>query len=132
MHDFVEPARSARAARRSAGIRHSGQGMAVLLLVGMLVPAPGNIAIAAIAAAGLIVMAAQHVILRRLIARSEELIDTQEALLAGALTSRQRPETLIGLAGIEARRAGRDGVRNGKALASRGGGARDRGRRLAA
>jgi hypothetical protein len=132
MHDFVEPARSAQAARRSAGIRHSGLGMAVLLLAGLLVPAPGNFAIAAIAAAGLIVMGAQHVILRRLIARSAQLIATQEALLAGALTSRKRSEVLFALTGAEAGCGDRDGVRNGKALASRSGGARARGRKLAA
>ena len=126
MHDFVEPARSARAAHRSAGVRYSGQGMAVLLLAGLLVPAPGNVAIAAIAAVGLVVMGAQHVILRRLIARSAELIATQEALLTGAVTSPRRPEVPFLLAGVEARCAGRDGVRNGK------GSAQARGRRLAA
>lgn len=126
MHDFVEPVRSARAARRFASVRYSGQGMAVLLLAGLLVPAPGNIAIAAIAAVGLAVMGAQHVILRRLIARSAELIATQEALLAGAVTSPQRPEVSFALAGLEPRCVGRDGVRNGK------GSAQTRGRRLAA
>ena len=126
MHDFVESAGSARANRRSAGVRHSNLGMAILLLAGLLVPAPGNIAIAAIAAVGLVVMGAQHVVLRRLIARSAQLIATQEALLAGAVTSPRRPEVSFPLASVETRCAGRDGVRNGKASAH------TRGRRLAA
>jgi hypothetical protein len=132
MQHFAERARSTFATRRHLGPRHWGLGMAALLVVGLLVPAPGNVTVAAIAAAGLFVMGAQHVIFRRLIAESAELITTQEALLAGVATSRRRLDSVLTLAGAEATRAGRDGVHEGTVRPSRAVGARASGRRLAA
>ena len=132
MQHFAERARSTRATRRHHDPRHWGLGMAALLVVGLLVPAPGNVTVAAIAAAGLFVMGAQHVILRRLMAKSAELITTQEALLAGAATLRQRLDTVLALAGAEAARAGRDGVHEATVRPSRAAGAQASGRRLAA
>ena len=132
MQHFAERASSTCATRRHLGPRHWGLGMAALLVVGLLVPAPGNVRGAAIAAAGLFVMGAQHVILRRLIAESAELITIHEALLAGAAASRQRLDAVLALAVAEATRAGRDGVPEGTVRPSRAAGAQADGRRLAA
>jgi len=57
--------------------------MIALLIAGLLAPAPANLATVAIAAAGILLMGVQFFLSRRIAARCAELIDAQEALLAG-------------------------------------------------
>jgi diguanylate cyclase (GGDEF)-like protein len=86
--------------RRYRTALYACQAMIALLFAGLLVPAPGIIAGAAIAATGLVLMGVQHFISRQLALRSAALIGTQEALLAEAEASRNRTEELFAMTDI--------------------------------
>jgi diguanylate cyclase (GGDEF)-like protein len=100
MQHLDELAARGRETRRYRTVLYACQGMVALLLAALLLPAPGVIALVAIAASGLILISVQHVISRRLGAKSVELIRRQEALLADAEASRHRTEELFAMTDI--------------------------------
>src|SRR5687768_12128165 len=86
--------------RRYRSVLYSSQGMLALMLGGLLLPVPSNVATVAIAGAGLLMMGVQHYVSRRLGTTGTDLIRRQEALLADAEASRNRTEELFAMTDI--------------------------------
>jgi diguanylate cyclase (GGDEF)-like protein len=100
MYHLSGPIKRRSETRRYRGLLYVCQGMLALLLAGLLVPTPGMIATAAIAAAGLVLVGVQHFISRGLGTRTAELVGKQEALLTDADASRNRTEELFAMTDI--------------------------------
>jgi diguanylate cyclase (GGDEF)-like protein len=81
--------------RRYRRVLYSSQALVAMLLSAILIPSPTAPVAIAIAGAGLVLMAVQHVISRTLGTKSVDLIHNHEALLLEAEASRHRTEELF-------------------------------------
>ena len=84
-----------RETQRYRRVLYCCQGLVALLLAGSLLPSLALAAAVAICGAGLMLVAVQHLISRRLGDKSVDLIASHEALLVEAETSRHRTEELF-------------------------------------
>jgi diguanylate cyclase (GGDEF)-like protein len=100
MQAFGAPVRRRSETRRYRSALYASQGLLAVLLAGLLLSPMGAIAGAAVASAGLALMALQHALSRHLGTRTAELIGKQEALLADAEASRNRTEELFAMTDI--------------------------------